>query len=279
MERVVALAAQNDDEKALKQFIAAVNRDIKELNKTISDNFQIFAEVLTKNIVECINKNQLEEKTIKIVLGRYITLKIIQDNMQELEETYLKLNDKYKNNIDIVNKIIRQINPVKMWEHIGDEIKEKFDLAENNIIKKLEKYNEENTEGIFGYISKIKKEKIQKEIDNMYQINEIERWSIKKWINKGNSVKKYLNEEEKKQLNEVQEEVSKIGQLDVKNLSSYAKQELKKLSEQLIEDIGKEEFFKKSNDLKEKIQSAEKEVKENIKMEIKKEMAIIRYKS
>ena len=199
--------------------------------------------------------------------------------MQELEETYLKLNDKYKNNIDIVNKIIRQINPVKMWEHIGDEIKEKFDLAENNIIKKLEKYNEENTEGIFGYISKIKKEKIQKEIDNMYQINEMERWSIKKWINKGNSVKKYLNEEEKKQLNEVQEEVSKIGQLGVKNLSSYAKQELKKLSEQLIEDIGKEEFFKKSNDLKEKIQSAEKEVKENIKMEIKKEMAIIRYKS
>ena len=229
--------------------------------------------------MECINKNQLEEKTIKIVLGRYITLKIIQDNMQELEETYLKLNDKYKNNIDIVNKIIRQINPVKMWEHIGDEIKEKFDLAENNIIKKLEKYNEENTEGFFGYISKIKKEKIQKEIDNMYQINEIERWSIKKWINKGNSVKKYLNEEEKKQLNEVQEEVSKIGQLGVKNLSSYAKQELKKLSEQLIEDIGKEEFFKKSNDLKEKIQSAEKEVKENIKMEIKKEMAIIRYKS
>ena len=222
---------------------------------------------------------KIEEKTIKVVLDRYITLKIIQDNMQELEETYLRLNDKYKNNIDIVNKIIGQINPVKIWEHIGDEIKEKFDLSENNIIKKLEKYNEENTEGIFGYISKIKKEKIQKEIDNMYQINEMERWSIKKWINKGNSVKKYLNEEEKKQLNEVQEEVSKIGQLDVKNLSSYAKQELKKLSEQLIEDIGKEEFFKKSNDLKEKIQSAEKEVKENIKMEIKKEMAIIRYKS
>ena len=251
----------------------------KELNKTISDKFQIFAEVLIKNIVECINKNQLEEKIIKVVLGRYITLKITQDNMQELEETYLRLNDKYKNNIDIVNKIIGQINPVKIWEHIGDEIKEKFDLSENNIIKKLEKYNEENTEGIFGYISKIKKEKIQKEIDNMYQINEMERWSIKKWINKGNSVKKYLNEEEKKQLNEVQEEVSKIGQLDVKNLSSYAKQELKKLSEQLIEDIGKEEFFKKSNDLKEKIQSAEKEVKENIKMEIKKEMAIIRYKT
>lgn len=35
MERVVALIAQNDDDKPLKEFIAAVNCDIKELNKTI----------------------------------------------------------------------------------------------------------------------------------------------------------------------------------------------------------------------------------------------------
>lgn len=251
----------------------------KELNKVITDKFQFFAEVLIKNIVECINNNQLEEETIKKVFNRYITLKIIQDNMQEVEETYLKLNNKYKNNIDIINKVIGQINPTKIWEHIGDEIKEKFDLNENNIIKKLEKYNEENTDGIFGYINKIKKEKIQKEIDNMVNISEVEKWNIKKWINKGNNIKKYLNEEEAKQLNEVQEEVGKIGQLGVKNLSSYAKQELKKLSEQLLEDIGKDEFLKKARDLKEKVQNAEKEVKENIKMEIKKEMAIIRYKS
>ena len=113
----------------------------------------------------------------------------------------------------------------------------------------------------------------------MVNISEMEKWNIKKWINKGNNIKKYLNEEEAKQLNEVQEEVGKIGQLGVKNLSSYAKQELKKLSEQLLEDIGKDEFLKKARDLKEKVQNAEKEVKENIKMEIKKEMAIIRYKS
>ena len=53
----------------------------------------------------------------------------------------------------------------------------------------------------------------------------------------------------------------------------------KKVESVLFLKILYSSFLKKARDLKEKVQNAEKEVKENIKMEIKKEMAIIRYKS
>lgn len=61
MERVVALAAQNDDEKALKQFIAAVNRDIKELNKTI-DLYN--KETLAKQKIRLIGQIAIQQKLI-----------------------------------------------------------------------------------------------------------------------------------------------------------------------------------------------------------------------
>lgn len=253
--------------------------DIKKWNisqrytLSISRLWEIIKELKKNKKAYNFNKDNFKYDESKNIKTLQEEGKKLFDKLKILEDIIIETNETIKLNINkiVKDELIKAVKGGLITDYINESVKkyykkfnEKVDKSMKNNIEQFGKWNEENIEHIDEYVESkyLEVEKKFEKVDfNKSKVNDLMNDYIKNNIN--SLILSNIDESNPKEiLNGIYENILKNNKMLLSTNENF-KKNLIKLTDKTIEEINKrEEYFKKSEELKDEI--INELIKENV---------------